>query len=138
MTDEQKALVARLRSNRPLPTLPHEAADLIDAQAAEIARLREAKWIVRHADTANNTVLMGMARDGAIAERDALTDEIARLREEVNTARIEALEAAAAALRERGAGLPRFGEYQVTRADTHNEIADWLQQRAALAQETQP
>jgi hypothetical protein len=41
MTDEQKALVARLRSNRPLPTLPHEAADLIEAQAAEIARLRE-------------------------------------------------------------------------------------------------
>jgi hypothetical protein len=43
MTDEQiTALVARLRSNRPLPTLPHEAADLIEAQAAEIARLREA------------------------------------------------------------------------------------------------
>jgi ABC-type transporter Mla subunit MlaD len=42
MTDEQiTALVARLRSNRPLPTLPHEAADLIDTQAAEIARLRE-------------------------------------------------------------------------------------------------
>jgi hypothetical protein len=39
----------------------------IDAQAAEIARLREAKWIVRHADTANDTVLMGMARDGAIS-----------------------------------------------------------------------
>ena len=43
MTDEQiTAMVARLRSNRPLPTLPHEAADLIEAQAAEIARLREA------------------------------------------------------------------------------------------------
>jgi hypothetical protein len=42
MNDEQiTALVERLRSNRPLPTLPHEAADLIDALAAEIARLRE-------------------------------------------------------------------------------------------------
>jgi len=40
MTDEQKALVARLRSNRPLPTLPHEAADMIEALTAEIARLR--------------------------------------------------------------------------------------------------
>jgi hypothetical protein len=44
MTDEQKALVERLRSNRPLPTLPHEAADLIEAQAAENARLREALY----------------------------------------------------------------------------------------------
>jgi len=34
-------LVQRLRSNRPLPTLPHEAADRIEAQAAEIERLRE-------------------------------------------------------------------------------------------------
>jgi hypothetical protein len=29
-------LVQRLRSNRPIPTLPHEAADRIEAQAAEI------------------------------------------------------------------------------------------------------
>jgi len=35
-------LVKRLRSNRPIPTLPHEAADRIEAQAAEIKRLREA------------------------------------------------------------------------------------------------
>ncbi len=34
-------LVRRLRSNRPLITLPHEAADRIEAQAAEIERLRE-------------------------------------------------------------------------------------------------
>ena len=40
MTDEAKALVERLRSNRPLPTLPHEAADLIETQAREIERLR--------------------------------------------------------------------------------------------------
>ncbi len=40
MTDEAKALVERLRSNRPLPTLPHEAADLIETQAREIDRLR--------------------------------------------------------------------------------------------------
>ena len=38
MTDD---LVQRLRSNRPIPTLPHEAADLIEAQVAEIDRLRE-------------------------------------------------------------------------------------------------
>lgn len=35
-------LVRRLRSNRPIPTIPHEAADRIEAQAAEIERLREA------------------------------------------------------------------------------------------------
>lgn len=41
MTDD---LVQRLRSNRPIPTLPHEAADRIEAQAAEIERLQvEAK-----------------------------------------------------------------------------------------------
>lgn len=38
MTDD---LVQRLRSNRPLPTLPHEAADRIEALEAEIERLRE-------------------------------------------------------------------------------------------------
>ena len=37
MTDD---LVQRLRSNRPLPTLPHEAAERIEAQAAEIERLK--------------------------------------------------------------------------------------------------
>jgi len=34
-------LVRRLRSNRPLITLPHEAADRIEAQAAEIERLNK-------------------------------------------------------------------------------------------------
>ena len=42
MTDEAKALVERLRGNRPIPTLPHEAADLIETQAREIERLRGA------------------------------------------------------------------------------------------------
>ena len=47
-------LVARLRSNRPIPTLPHEAADLIETQAAEIERLRDAMkgplaWLERWA-----------------------------------------------------------------------------------------
>jgi len=37
MTDD---LVRRLRSNRPIITLPHEAADRIEAQAAEIEHLR--------------------------------------------------------------------------------------------------
>jgi len=39
MTDN---LVKRLRSNRPVPTLPHEAADRIEALTAEVERLREA------------------------------------------------------------------------------------------------
>lgn len=39
MTDEE--LVARLRSNRPIPTLPHEAADRIEALQADKAKLRE-------------------------------------------------------------------------------------------------
>jgi hypothetical protein len=34
-------LVRRLRSNRPIPTIPHEAADRIEAQAAEIERLNK-------------------------------------------------------------------------------------------------
>jgi len=37
MTDD---LVKRLRSNRPIPTLPHEAADRIEALTAEVARLK--------------------------------------------------------------------------------------------------
>ena len=37
MTDD---LVQRLRSSRPIPTIPHEAADRIEAQAAEIERLK--------------------------------------------------------------------------------------------------
>jgi hypothetical protein len=36
MTDD---LVKRLRSNRPIPTLPHEAADRIEALTAENERL---------------------------------------------------------------------------------------------------
>ncbi len=39
MTDD---LVKRLRSNRPIPTLPHEAADRIEALTAKVERLREA------------------------------------------------------------------------------------------------
>jgi hypothetical protein len=39
MTDD---LVKRLRSNRPIPTLPHEAADRIEALTAEVERLRHA------------------------------------------------------------------------------------------------
>jgi hypothetical protein len=37
MTDD---LVQRLRSNRPIPTLPHEAADRIEALIAENQQLR--------------------------------------------------------------------------------------------------
>ena len=38
MTDD---LVKRLRSNRPIPTLPHEAADRIETLQADKAKLRE-------------------------------------------------------------------------------------------------
>ena len=61
--------------------LMDKLVECIDAQAAEITRLREAQWAVRHADTANDMVLMGMARDSAIAERDAARAENARLRD---------------------------------------------------------
>jgi len=42
------------------------AADLIDSQSAEIARLKAQKWDVKHADTLNDIAQMGMARDAAI------------------------------------------------------------------------
>lgn len=45
MTDD---LVQRLRSNRLLPTLPHEAADRIEALEAEVERLREALKRIQH------------------------------------------------------------------------------------------
>ena len=115
MSNEQKALVARLRSVdiswSETGEWCAEAADLIEAQAAEIARLRdaweakiarlgkeaeaqaaeieclrEAKWIARHNDTINDMVLMGMARDVAIAERNAQAAENARLRERLTQA----------------------------------------------------
>lgn len=41
-TSRSGDLVARLRRNRPIPTLPHEAADRIEAVEAENERLREA------------------------------------------------------------------------------------------------
>lgn len=37
MTEDDKALVERLRSNRPIPTLPHEAADRIEQLEREKA-----------------------------------------------------------------------------------------------------
>jgi hypothetical protein len=132
MTDEQiTALMARLRTfvqrnghnDMAVTTIDtdHARAILahIDAQAAEIARLREAKWIVRHADTANDMVLMGMARDSAIAERDALATEIARLRDALGFY----------------ANLPCRLEFGVVNECTYD---DGDTARAALAQETQP
>jgi hypothetical protein len=92
MTDEQKALVWALierQTGLERRHLDENEQWLCEtsfragqaAQTAENERLREAKWIVRHADTANDMVLIGMARDSAIAERDAARDENARLRE---------------------------------------------------------
>ena len=61
MTDD---LVKRLRSNRPIPTLPHEAADRIEALTAENERLRNV----------------------ADAKIDALTTEVEELREHLSGA----------------------------------------------------
>jgi hypothetical protein len=112
MTDEQiTALVEQIRRTY--------TDDLIDALEAENARLREAKWIVRHADTANDTVLMGMARDGAIAERDALAAENAWLRDALGFY----------------ANLPCRLEFGVVNECPYD---DGDTARAALTQETQP
>lgn len=53
--------------------------DLIDrAQAAEarVAELEAAKWETKHADTMNDLVAMGLARDAAEARADRLADGI--------------------------------------------------------------
>jgi hypothetical protein len=58
MTDD---LVKRLRSNRPIPTLPHEAADHIEALTAENERLREALKRIARFDVG----LQSLIEDGA-------------------------------------------------------------------------
>ena len=121
MTDEQIAVL--VEKNRRTYT-----DDLIDALEAENERLREAQWAVRHADTANDMVLMGMARDSAIAERDAQAAEIARLR------------AGIAGVKARGIAM---------QADAYTDgekdigwgwecAGEWLESLAQEAQETQP
>ncbi len=64
MTDD---LVQRLRSSRPIPTIPHEAADRIEAQAAEIERLK-------------NKLSVETEPCQDCRDKDAMDDEIKRLR----------------------------------------------------------
>jgi hypothetical protein len=66
MTDD---LVKRLRSNRPIPTLPHEAADRIEALTAENERLlvSNEQWQVDYNE--------------AVIDKLELETEIDRLRE---------------------------------------------------------
>ena len=69
-------LVRRLRSNRPIPTIPHEAADLIEAQSAEIEHLRaeaEAHYDRGYYD--GSTHLLQQIQS-------AMADEIKQLRKE--------------------------------------------------------
>ena len=72
MTDD---LVKRLRSNRPIPTLPHEAADRIEALTAEVAaygRSLELKQALIEELKAENKQLRGLAEELA----DDLEDEL--------------------------------------------------------------
>lgn len=52
--------------------------EMARAQAAEarVAELEAAKWETRHADTMNDLVAMGLARDAAEARADRLADGI--------------------------------------------------------------
>ena len=55
------------------------AADYLRARVTEC--IAEAKWFLKHTDTINTTVQMGMARDDALARADAAEAKVARLRE---------------------------------------------------------
>ena len=85
MTNDDKALVERLRSRvsnremllvdppRPAPDRDcHHAADRIEAQAAELAELKAAKWKERHVDTMNDMASLRMERDDLHAENERL------------------------------------------------------------------
>lgn len=51
---ERAALIERLRSNRPIPTLPHEAATEIEALAARVRELEEAMDAIRYEASREN------------------------------------------------------------------------------------
>ena len=55
--------------------------DEVERVEAERDALKAAKWDVKHVDTMNDMVAMGMARDAAIAERDALRAALVEARE---------------------------------------------------------
>jgi hypothetical protein len=68
------------RSDYVLVQVLRRGEALVNALAAERDALKAAKWDVKHTDTMNDVVQMGMARDEAIADRDRLAAEVARLR----------------------------------------------------------
>jgi len=73
MTDEE--LTAFLRD---LPFLrAAEAADRIEALTVERDELAAAKWNKQHADTMNDIVLMGLARDATTARAEELEAKLA-------------------------------------------------------------
>jgi hypothetical protein len=55
---------------------------------AERDALKAAKWDVKHTDTMNEIVQMGMARDEAEARADRLAREVDALRKACNQARL--------------------------------------------------
>lgn len=61
------------------------AADGLTDQLSEIAALRGAKWDVQHADTMNDMVLMGMARDEAIVRATQAERQRDELRKALET-----------------------------------------------------
>lgn len=87
----------------------------IDALKARVAELEAAKWEVKHVDTMNDMVAMGLARDAAEARADRLA---------------KALEALNAERKREGVNLAHLKRaVAVAYADMN---------RAALQQETQP
>lgn len=75
-TDNMLANARFIASSRSdVPTL----ADALESVMAERDTLAAAKWADKHTDTMNDMVLMGMARDEAIAENVTLRARVAEL-----------------------------------------------------------
>ena len=76
MTDAE--LIARLRAlGRDFDDWD-TAADRIEALTAERDELAAAKWNKQHADTMNDIVLMGLARDAATARAEKAEAKLAK------------------------------------------------------------
>jgi hypothetical protein len=81
MTDAE--LIARLRAlGRDFDDWD-TAADRIEALTAERDELAAAKWNKQHADTMNDIVLMGLARDAATARAEKAEAKLAKAVEEL-------------------------------------------------------
>jgi hypothetical protein len=83
MTDER--LLARLRGRGNKDTIA--AADRIEALTAERDELATAKWNKQHADTMNDIVLMGLARDASTARAEKAEAKLAKAVELLKEAR---------------------------------------------------